>query len=83
MYSKSVVVAWTTCNDILLRDLLLVLLLVIITSGCHNNVAKKIFDTSSHPLQKQVAFILNDLRDFFNKYYENTIKFWKYLSKCK
>jgi len=39
--------------------------------------AKKIFDLSSHPLQKQVALILNDLRDFFNHYHENTIKFWE------
>jgi len=63
MHSKSVVVAWTTCNsinrvaiyqellvefscdlhnNILLRDLLLVLLLVFVTSGCHNNMGQHI-----------------------------------------
>jgi len=46
-------------------------------------VAKKIFNPLSHPLQKYVAFILNDLREFFTCHQENTIKFWKCPSKSK
>ena len=38
---------------------------------------------NTHPLQKQAALILNDLRDFFNHHHENTIKFWKCPSKSK
>ena len=38
---------------------------------------------NTHPLQKQAALILNDLRDFFNCHHENTIKFWECPSKSK
>jgi len=55
--------------------------IIVVTNSIH--VAKKIFDTSSDPLQKQAALILNDLRDFFNRHHENTIKFWECPSKCK
>ena len=55
--------------------------IIVITDSIH--MAKKIFNTSSHPLQKQVALILNNLRDFFNKCHENMIKFWECPSKCK
>jgi len=37
--------------------------IIVITDLIH--VAKKIFDLLSHPLQKHVAFIFNDLREFF------------------
>ena len=55
--------------------------IIVITDLIH--VAKKIFDPSSHLLQKQVALIFNDLRVFFHCHYENTIEFWECLSKCK
>ena len=55
--------------------------IIIVTDSIH--VARKIFDTSSHLLQKQVVLIFNDLRIFFNRHYENTIKFWECPSKCK
>ena len=55
--------------------------IIVVTDSIH--AAKKIFDTLSYPLQKQVALILNDLRDFFNRCYENTIEFWECPSKCK
>ena len=55
--------------------------IIVDTDSIH--IAKKIFDLSSHPLQKQVALILNDLREFFNCHHENTIKFWEYPSKSK
>ena len=42
---------------------------------------KKIFDPSAHMLQKQAALILNDLRTFFNRHHDNTIKFWECPSK--
>ena len=55
--------------------------IIVVTESIHT--AKKIFDPSSHPLQKQVALILNDLRDFFNHHHENMIKFWECPSKSK
>ena len=54
---------------------------IVVTDSIH--VAKKIFEPSSHLLQKHVAFILNDLREFFTHYQENTIEFWKCSSKSK
>lgn len=53
--------------------------IVVVTNSIH--MARKIFNTSSHSLQKQAALILNDLRAFFNHYHENTIEFWKCPSK--
>jgi len=47
--------------------------IVVITDSIH--AAKKIFDSLSHLLQKQVAFILNNLQKFFFRHYENTIEF--------
>ena len=55
--------------------------ITIVTDAIH--VARKIFDTSFHPLQKQAALILNDFRVFFNCHHENTIEFWEYPSKCE
>ena len=37
--------------------------IIVVTDSIY--VVKKIFDPSSHPLQKHMAFILNDLREFF------------------
>ena len=54
---------------------------IVVTDSIH--VVKKIFDPSSHLLQKHVAFILNDLREFFTHHQENTIKIWECLSKSK
>ena len=53
--------------------------IIVITDFIHT--AKKIFNPSSHPLQKQSAFILRDLREFFNRHPNNVIKFWECLSK--
>jgi len=53
--------------------------IIVITDFIHT--AKKIFNPSLHPLQKQSAFILRDLREFFNHHLNNVIKFWKCLSK--
>jgi len=47
------------------------------------HIAKKIFDPSSHSLQKYVAFILKDLRVFFPCHQENIIKFWECPSQSK
>ena len=47
------------------------------------HVVRKIFDPLSHPLQKQAALILNDLRDFFSHHHENMIEFWECPSKSK
>ena len=53
--------------------------IIVVTDSIH--VAKKIFDPSSNMLQKQAAFILNNLRNFFNHHHENTIEFWECPSK--
>jgi len=55
--------------------------IIVVTDSIH--VAKKIFDPLSHLLQKHVAFILNDLREFFTHHQENMIKFWECPSKSK
>jgi len=55
--------------------------IIVVTDSIH--VAKKIFDPSSHLLQKHMAFILNDLREFFTCHQENMIKFWECPSKSK
>ena len=54
-------------------------IIVVMNSSIH--VAKKIFDLSLHMLQKQVAFILKDLRGFFNRHHKNVIEFWECPSK--
>jgi len=53
--------------------------IIIVTDSIH--AAKKIFDPSSHMLQKQAALILKDLREFFNRHHENIIEFWECPSK--
>jgi len=53
--------------------------IIIVTDSIH--AAKKIFDLSLYILQKQVVFILKDLRGFFNCHYENIIEFWECPSK--
>ena len=53
--------------------------IVIITNSIHS--VKHIFDSSSHPLQSHLAAILSEVRLFFNKSQDNSIKFWK-CSSC-
>ena len=53
--------------------------IIVITDSIH--IAKKIFDPSSHMLQKQSNFVLSELREFFNWRNMNTIKFWECPSK--
>ena len=53
--------------------------IIIVTDSIH--IAKKIFDPSSHMFQKQAAFILSELREFFNCCNTNTIEFWECPSK--
>ena len=53
--------------------------IIVITDSIH--VAEKIFNPSTHMLQKQAALILNNLRMFFNRHHENTIEFWECPSK--
>jgi len=53
--------------------------IIVITDFIHT--AKKIFNPSLHPLQKQSTFILRDLREFFNCHPDNVIKFWECLSE--
>jgi len=55
--------------------------IIVVTDSIH--MAKKIFDLSSHPLQKHAAFILKDLREFFSCHQENVIEFWEYPSQSK
>ena len=55
--------------------------IIVVTDSIHK--AKKIFNPLLHPLQKQAALILNDLRDFFYSHHKNMIEFWKCSSKCK
>jgi len=49
--------------------------IIVITDSIHT--AQKIFDPSSHPFQTMSAAILLDLRDFFNRSDNNSIKFWE------
>ena len=49
--------------------------IVVITDSIH--MARKIFDSSSHPFQTMSAAILLDLRDFFNRHNNNSIEFWE------
>jgi len=53
--------------------------IIVITNSIH--AAKKIFNLLSHPLQKQSASILRDLRSFFMHHPKNTIEFWECPSK--
>ena len=53
--------------------------IIIVTDSIH--VTKKMFDPSSHSLQKQSTLILSELREFFNWSDMNTLKFWECPSK--
>ena len=55
--------------------------IVVITDSIH--MAKKIFDTRSHPFQIHSAAILNNLRNFFIANDSNSIKFWECPSRLK
>ena len=52
--------------------------IVIVTDSIY--MAKKIFNTMSHPYQGQAVAILSNLHQFFTKNQSNSIEFWEYLS---
>ena len=49
--------------------------IIIVTDSIH--VAKKIFNTMSHPYQGQAVAILSNLHQFFTKNQSNLIEFWE------
>jgi len=53
--------------------------IVVITNSLH--IARKIFDSSTHPYQIHSAVISSELREFFSKGSLNHIKFWDCPSK--
>ena len=55
--------------------------IVVVTDSIH--VAKKIFDSGSHPFQIHSAAILNNLQNFFTTNDSNFIEFWECPSKLK
>jgi len=55
--------------------------IIIVTDSIH--AVKKIFDRKSHLFQSHTVAILNKLRNFFIKDCENSIEFWKCLSRLK
>ena len=55
--------------------------IIVITDSIY--AAKKIFDLSSHPFQKHVVSILNELHFFFFHHLDNHIKFWECPSRSK
>ena len=59
----------------------LISIIIIITDSIY--IAKKIFDLSSHPLQKHMVSILKELYSFFFCHPDNHIEFWECLSCSK
>ena len=55
--------------------------IIIITDSIHS--AKRIFNSSLHPLQSHSAAILSKLHLFFNKSQDNSIEFWECPSHLK
>jgi len=55
--------------------------IIVIMDSIH--AAKKIFNPSSHLLQKHASFILNNLREFLTCHQKNMIEFWECPSKSK
>ena len=55
--------------------------IIIITDSIH--VAKKIFNSESHPFQIHTSVILSELRKFFNSNNANSIEFWECPSRIK
>ena len=53
--------------------------IIVVTDSIHDT--RKIFDPSSHMLQKQSTFVLAKLREFFDHCDMNSIKFWECPSK--
>jgi len=49
--------------------------IIVITDSIH--VAKKIFDSKSHPFQSHTMAIHSELHYFFNKNHKNFIEFWE------
>ena len=52
--------------------------IIVVTDSIHT--AKKIFESSPHPYQLYMTSILQELRRFFTKNQNNSIKFWEYPS---
>ena len=55
--------------------------IIIVTDSIH--MAKKIFNSDSHPFQLHTAVILCELWEFFNSNHDNSIEFWKCPSHLK
>jgi len=55
--------------------------IIVITDYIH--AVKRIFNPSIHSFQVQSAAILNDIRYFFNRHRDNSIKFWECPSYLK
>ena len=55
--------------------------IIVVTDSIH--MAKKIFDTGSHPFQIHSATILSNLQNFFIANNSNSIEFWECPSKLK
>ena len=54
--------------------------ITVVTDSIHT--ARKIFDSSLHPFQKQLTAILKELQMFFSLHQENSIKFWECPGCC-
>ena len=54
---------------------------IVITDSIH--MAKKIFNTKSHPYQIHTLAILNELRQFFTRCQDNHIEFWECPSRLR
>ena len=55
--------------------------IIVLMDSIH--VARRIFDSLSHSSQLYTATISAELRIFFSKNHDNSIKFWKCSSCCK
>ena len=49
--------------------------IIVVTNSIH--VAKKIFNSESHPFQLHTTVILRELQEFFNSNHINSIEFWE------
>jgi len=55
--------------------------IIVVTDSIH--VAKKIFNSESHPFQLHTTAILHELQEFFNFNHVNSIEFWECPSRLK
>ena len=49
--------------------------IIVVTDSIH--MAKKIFNSESHPFQLHTTAILHELQEFFNSNHANSIEFWE------